>query len=279
MTARDMRSVHIELIAREPKGRPRSTPLLFVHGVFTSAHVWEPFFLPFFAGHGYRAIALSLRGHGASSGRDRLATTRLRDYVTDVERIAGGLDSTPVLIGSSLGGLVVQHYMNRHRIPAAVLMASGPPYGMAAKAFEMALSNPSLFRDMTLLQNLGPAAATLAGARRALFREDTPDDYIQRVLPDAQPESQLAVLDAMGLDLPPSRRRTDIPVLVLGGGKDPFISRTAVEMTALTFGTRAEIYPDMPHALMLDHDWQIVAERILAWLETTLTGTSAPESD
>jgi pimeloyl-ACP methyl ester carboxylesterase len=270
-----MRSVHIELIAREPKGTPRPTPLLFIHGVFTSAHIWEPFFLPFFAKHGFRAIALSLRGHGASGGRDRLATTRLRDYVNDVERIAGGLESKPVLIGHSLGGLVVQHYLNRRPVPAAVLLASGPPHGMAARAIEMALANPVLFRDMTLLQNLGPGAATLEGTRRALFRDDTPDDYIRKVLPDAQPESHMAVLDAMGLDLPSSRRRTDIPVLVLGAGKDPFISRTAVEMTALTYGSRAEIYPDMPHAMMLDQDWEQVATRMLEWLEATLAGGPA----
>ena len=267
---RDPRNVHIELIAREPKGTPRPTPLLFVHGVFTSAHIWEPFFLPFFAEHGYRAIALSLRGHGASGGRDRLATTRLRDYVNDVERIAGGLERTPVLIGSSLGGLVIQHFMTRHPVPAVVLMASGPPHGMSARAFEMAVSNPALFRDMTLMQNLGPRAATLEGTRRALFREDTSDDYIRKVMPEAQPESHLAVLDAMGLDLPPSRRRTDVPVLVVGGGKDPFISRTAMEMTALTYGTRAEIYPDMPHAMMLDQDWEIVATRICGWLDSVL---------
>lgn len=262
--------MNIEIIAREPEGKTRRTPLLFVHGVFTTAQIWEPFFLPYFARNGYRSVALSLRGHGASGGRDRLPTTRLRDYVNDVRRIAQGLDQTPVLIGHSLGGLVVQHYLNRHAIPAAVLMSSGPPHGMMGAAMQMAVSNPAVFRDMTLLQNVGPSAATVDGARRSLFRPDTPDEYIRAHLPQAQPESHLAVLDAMGLDLPSSRRRTDIPVLVVSGEKDPFITRTAVEMTALTYGARAEIFPGMPHAMMLDPEWESVAERILAWLEETL---------
>ena len=263
-------SFDLETIVHEPDGRAHATPLLFIHGVFSSARLWEPFFLPFFASRGYRSVALSLRGHGGSGGRENLAAARLRDYVTDLERVVDSLGATPVLIGHSLGGMVAQHFMARRPVPAAILMASGPPHGMSGSAMQMLFANPALFRDMTLLQTIGPSAATLEGARRALFRDDTPDEYIRKVLPEAQPESHLAALDAMGLDLPPSRRRTDIPVLVVGGDKDPFVSRVSLEMTALTYGTRAEIMPGMPHALMLDPEWETVACRMLDWLDAAL---------
>lgn len=269
----------IETIVREPDGRAHDTPLLFIHGVFSSAHIWEPFFLPFFADRGYRSVALSLRGHGGSGGRENLSAARLRDYVVDLERVVDGLGATPVLIGHSLGGMVAQHFMARRSVPAAVLMASGPPHGMSGSAMQMLFAKPALFRDMTLLQTVGPSAATLEGARRALFRDETPEEYIRRVLPEAQPESHLAALDAMGLDLPPSRRRTDIPVLVIGGDKDPFVSRVSLEMTALTFGTRAEIIPGMPHALMLDPEWEVVARRMANWLDAALregAGSTGP---
>jgi len=42
-------------------------PLLFVHGACGTASVWDEHFLDFFADQDYRAVALSLRGHGASS--------------------------------------------------------------------------------------------------------------------------------------------------------------------------------------------------------------------
>jgi pimeloyl-ACP methyl ester carboxylesterase len=41
-------------------------PLLFVHGGWHGAWCWDDHFLDFFADAGYRAVAVSLRGHGTS---------------------------------------------------------------------------------------------------------------------------------------------------------------------------------------------------------------------
>jgi pimeloyl-ACP methyl ester carboxylesterase len=261
----------LEILSRVPAADAHPTPLLFIHGAFSCARIWEPFFLPFFAERGYAAHAMSLRGHGGSEGRDRLSTTRLRDYVADVIGVMEGLPSTPVLIGTSLGGVIVQKVIADRSVPAAVLLASGPPHGMVPGTVRMLLSNPLLVLDMSLMQNLGPDAATLAGARRALFRADTPDDYIRTYLPPPNAEAPMVTLDLMGLDLPPQWGRRDMPVLVLGGEEDAFISPGAVETTALAFGTKAEMFPGMPHAMMLDRDWNKVATRIAGWLDQVLT--------
>ena len=129
------------------------------------------------------------------------------------------------------------------------------------------MTNPLLIRDIMLMTMFGPDAATVDGARRALFRPDTPAEYIRRFLPEAQPESTLAMMDVTAFDLPPSRPQTDVPVLVLGAECDAFIAENAVHETAKAFAVKAEIFPGMPHAMMLDQDWQRVATRILEWLE------------
>lgn len=260
----------LEVITSKPEGATRPPPLLFIHGAFTSAHIWKPFFLPFFADHGYEANAISLRGHGGSEGKDRLPVTRLRDYVNDVAQVAEKLRAPPVLIGTSMGGIIAQKYMHEFSVPAVVLLASGPPHGMFPSIMRMALGNPQLVRDMFMMQYVGPDTATVAGARRALFREDTPDEYIRRYLPKAERESPWVMTDMVALDLPPSRRLTEVPVLVLGGECDAFIAPTAVEATARTYATEAEIFPGMPHAMMLDRDWEKVARRILNWLDGAL---------
>lgn len=260
----------LELISNMPRRRVASAPLLFVHGAYSSGRIWEPFFLPFFAEHGYEAHALSLRGHGKSEGRERLASARLGDYVADVASIASRLEAPPVLVGTSMGGLVVQNYMHQHPVAAVLLLASGAPYGVLPSMLHMAFRRPLLARDMMLMQWQGPTAATVAGARRALFREDTPDDYIRTYLPRAESESQWVLLDMLGLDLPPTKPRLDVPILVLGGERDAFITQTAVELTARRYGTTAEIFPGMPHAMMLDREWERVARRILEWLKGCL---------
>jgi hypothetical protein len=40
-----------------------------------------------------------------------------------------------------------------------------------------------------------------------------------------------------------------------------------IEATARAYNTQAEIIPDVAHNSMLEHRWQTVAERILAWLK------------
>jgi pimeloyl-ACP methyl ester carboxylesterase len=263
--------MNLEVITRKPKGTARPTPLLFVHGAYGAAWVWDQHFLPYFAERGYVAHAISLRGHGESDGWELLPFARLRDYVADLEQVAAGLDTPPVLIGHSMGGMVVQSYLQRHAAPAAVLMASVPPHGMIGTYLGMAMTNPTLFRELATVQTFGPLAANGETVRRALFNHDTPEHVIQRVLPRLQAESQLVIIDLMGLDLPPSAPTLDLPVLVVGADNDAFIFEGALSETAKTYRTKAEMFPNMAHAMMLEPGWETVADRILEWLDVTLT--------
>jgi pimeloyl-ACP methyl ester carboxylesterase len=267
--------MRLEVISHLPSGGQRPTPLLFVHGACAGAWVWEPHFLPYFARHGYAAHALSLRGHGGSDGGAGLAFARLRDYVADVEQVAAGLAGAPVVIGHSLGGMVVQKYLHRHpgKVPAAVLMASAPPHGILGSYFHMLFRHPRLLLEMSLVQTLGPFGLQVTGVdrvRRALFSAATADEVFYAFAPRLEAESAMAVLDLWGLDTVPSRPSLHLPVLVLGGENDAFIAPGALRETARTYRTRPEVFAEMGHALMLDHHWQQAADRILAWLEATL---------
>ena len=75
-----------------PAGAPRNPgpPLLFVHGAYLAAWCWAEYFLPWFARAGYEAHAVSLRGHGASAGREMLDLAGIEDYVSDVIAAAEG---------------------------------------------------------------------------------------------------------------------------------------------------------------------------------------------
>ena len=122
--------MQLETLTHKPEANPHPTPLLFVHGAWHGAWCWEDHFLPYFAQHGYTSHAVDLRGHGKSEGGDRLRGTSISHYVSDLAQIIGKLERPPVLIGHSLGGLVVQKYLEKHQAPAAVLLASVPPGGV-----------------------------------------------------------------------------------------------------------------------------------------------------
>jgi pimeloyl-ACP methyl ester carboxylesterase len=119
----------LELIDKGSCSDTHPTPLL-VHGGWHAAWCWDEHFLDFFADNGYRALALSLRGHGGSSASKPIRTISIADYVEDVVTVAEGLPTPPVVIGHSMGGFVVQKYLETHQAPAGVMLASIPPRGL-----------------------------------------------------------------------------------------------------------------------------------------------------
>src|SRR5215210_7901490 len=110
----------LEIISREPEIKRYETPLLFVHGTGHAAWSWDEYFLPYFAEKGFSSHAVSLRGHGVSEGHEKLKWTSVADYVGDVFQAASDLPKSPVVIGHSIGGLVIQKYLEKHQAPAAI---------------------------------------------------------------------------------------------------------------------------------------------------------------
>ncbi|GAB6051936.1 alpha/beta hydrolase [Magnetospira thiophila] len=260
--------MQLEVITTPGRSPSRDTPILLVHGLYSSARIWEPYFQPFFAEHGYTTHAMSLRGHGTSEGVEQIPYTRLADYVADVAHVAAEIDPAPILIGTSMGGMLVQHHLHNHKVPAAVLLGSGPPHGMIPSLMSMVASNPFLATELSMAAFFGPQMMQIC--QRALFRTDTPSDYIQSHFFKPRRESPMAMLDMLAFDLPPSRPRKDVPVLVLGAEKDAFVTPQAVRETARAFETEEVIFPGMPHAMMLDPEWETVARHILDWLDRVL---------
>jgi pimeloyl-ACP methyl ester carboxylesterase len=258
--------MNLETITAEPVSDVDHTPLLFVHGMWHAAWCWAEHFLPYFAQHGYPSHALSLRAHGGSEGRDRLRWISMGDYVSDVVQIVGQMERAPVLVGHSMGGMVVQKYLEFDAAPAAVLLASAPPNGLIPATLRVAARHPLTFLKVSLTMSLAPVVCTPQLAQEAFFSSDAPDEKVRHCFNRLQDESFRAYLDMMGLNLPrPSRVET--PFLVLGAADDNLISPTEVEATAQAYGTTAHMFPDTAHDMMLEDRWELVAEHILSWLD------------
>ena len=257
----------LEIISRYPTGKPKGRPLLFVHGAFSHAGIWDAHFLPYFAERGYVAHALSLRGHGGSEGHGLLPWASLSDYVSDLVDAVNGMAVTPVLIGHSLGGMVVQRYLRTCKAPGAVLMASAPPYGMWDSTLGMAFRDPQLVHQLTRLMTFGPGMVDIGAVRRAMVSDRLPDEELHRYESLFQSESQRVVIDMIAFDPFSWLPAPSLPVLVLGAGHDIFLSPGQVAATARAFGTKAQIFPDMAHCMMIEPDWHTVADTIADWVD------------
>ncbi|WP_310449979.1 alpha/beta fold hydrolase [Sulfuritalea sp.] len=253
-----------EVLVRTPAVPAQPTPLLFIHGAYTAAWCWEEHFLPFFAEAGYAAYALSLSGHGGSPGRKHLDSFSIADYVRDVEAVVAELPTPPVLIGHSMGGFVVQKYLEDHQAPGAVLMCAVPPQGLMSAAMGMMFSKPGMMQDLNSL--LSGGKASLETLREALFAQPVSLDDLKRFYKGSQSESHRAIWDMSLFGMPRTGRVKRTPLLVQGAEFDHLIAASLVEMTARSYDVDAHIFPGMGHGLMLERDWKKPAQQILDWI-------------
>lgn len=255
----------LEMISRYPSDKKKSLPILFVHGAWHAAWCWDVHFLEYFAKHGFEAHAVSLRGHGKSEGREKLRWTRISDYVEDVEKTVKQFSIPPVIIGHSMGGLVVQKYLENSSAPCAVLLASVPTAGVLATTIRIALKHPIAFAKVNFSLSLFPLVATSGLAREAFFSEGFMDEELLTYSKLLQDESYLGFLDMLVFNLPkPDKVKT--PMLVLGAERDTIFHPNEIEKTARAYNTKAEIFTDIAHDMMLELKWQAVADRIIAWI-------------
>jgi len=265
VTANAASQCKLEIISRLPASPPRHRmPILFIHGAYAGAWCWKERFLPWFAQRGWAAHAVSLSGHGNSPGRDGLDRLGLDQYVADIVETVATLPAPPILVGHSMGGMVVQKYLERAAAPAVVLMASVPPQGLIYSALGLFFTAPQLFVDLNRIMGGGEPSAD--SMRQILFHQPISVENLKRYWKRFQPESHRALWDMSFFNLPNTSRVYRAPMLVLGAQYDRLISPGQVKMTANAYGVPPEIFLNMGHAMMLERGWEQVAVRIDEWL-------------
>jgi len=260
--------LNLELLSSVPESSSE-TPVLFVHGVLHGAWFWENF-LPYFSSCGFPAYALSLRGHGASPLDVPLNHVRTSDYVNDirtaVNTIEGRTGLTPIVIGHSMGGYLVQRYLQKYAAPKAVLVASAPPHGVIMTALRMQLFSPLTTLKMLLGRKLSPMIETDQATRDFAFSESMPLDEVAKHRERMCEESFRAFLDM--LYRLPNPRRVSTPLYVVGAEKDTVFAPWEIRKTARQYDAPCEIFPNMAHDMMLENGWESVADSIIDWLRS-----------
>jgi pimeloyl-ACP methyl ester carboxylesterase len=257
----------LEVRSRQPSVARNAPPILFVHGAWHAAWCWDEHFLDYFAANGYAAHALSLRGHGASEGRAGLWRWRIRDYVDDVAAVAATLPETPVMIGHSMGGFVLQKYLETQSSPAAFVMASVPPTGAWPMLLRLTEDRPLDVLKVSATLSLFPIVSDPAKAHELLFPPSMPRQTVVRYHRLLQEESLLSYLDSLGLDLIATDRVAS-PIAVFGASDDAVIAQKDVVSTARAYAVRPVFFEGVAYDMMLDPRWRTVADAIVAGLET-----------
>jgi pimeloyl-ACP methyl ester carboxylesterase len=156
--------------------------------------------------------------------------------------------------------------MERHRVPAAVLLASVPPHGALMASLRTLRRHPWAFLKANLQLRLWPIIGTPQLTRDAFFSDSMPQEKVERYFKQMGDEAYLAYLDIVFLNLPRRKRIPRTPMLVMNGTADSIFTPGEAKSTARAYGAELEIYLGMPHDLMLEEGWERVADRIISWL-------------
>jgi 3-oxoadipate enol-lactonase len=202
----------------EAAGDAGNTPLVFLHGIGGAARAWRDQLNAF--GDRYRAIAWDMPGYGGSAPLATVSIASLADALQDFLGQIGAIK--PVLVGHSIGGMIVQQWLVKYPTAAAavVLAQTSPAFGKAdgdwQKSFIDARLGP-LDRGETMV-SLAP------GLVKDLVGED-PDASGLALARDCMasvPEAsyRASMLALLGFDQRQTLKNIKVPTLVLAGSKD-----------------------------------------------------------
>jgi pimeloyl-ACP methyl ester carboxylesterase len=218
-----------------------------------------------------RGLAVASRGRllfvhglfGGPSAGPAAAPQGLENDVSDVVRAAGELQG-PVLIGHSLGGLLVLKAAERAAPPAVVAITPAPPRGVFAVR-HAALLGLAVRHAPAMVLGRPMLPGRRLTERLALHRLDAAER--ERVWRCLVPESGRQVLEITlpGLRVTPSRLRC--ACLVIAAGGDRLTPPGMVRRVARRYGAELREYAWLGHMLPLEAQWPRLAGDIAAWLE------------
>jgi 3-oxoadipate enol-lactonase len=222
----------------EAAGNPDLPALVFLHGIGGAARGWRNQ-LEFFSDRCH-AIAWDMPGYGSSAPLSKVTIASLAAALKDF--LAGAGANKPVIVGHSLGGMIVQQLLaDEPRIASAVVLAQtspafGSPEGDWQKQFIEARLGP-LDRGATM--------ATLAPSMVKELVGDDPDSRgmeLARECMASVPESsyRAMMMSMLGFDQRRALKAISVPTLLLSGTRDknapaPMMAKMATYVPGSTY--------------------------------------------
>lgn len=253
----------VEVISKlheNPTGKPS---IILIHGACMGAWVWEDNFMKYFYEQGFDVFALSLSHHGNSDRVGKLRWTSIRQYVKDLATVVDRIKGPVFLIGHSMGGFTIQHYLHSpaKNVVGATLLCSAPSHGLWQLIGKLMVHYPMYFIESLLQLSWLPVMKNKHRLKRVMFREDFPDQHMEKIMSSLQDESFLAFLEMVFLRLP-NVKYFSVPVQIIGAENDYLISVADTKRMAVRYGIVPYIVKGASHCLMLESGWEEIAKRI-----------------
>jgi len=254
--------------------------VVFVHGLWLHAESWGPW-VEHFKAAGYEASAPGWPGDAETVAETRANAERVAGYGIDevVDHYAAiirSLETKPIVIGHSFGGLIVQRVHGQGLAAAAVAIDPAPIKGVlylppsALRVASIALRNPAnRKRAVSLTED-----QFRYGFANAVSEEESKELYEQWAIPSpGRPlfEAAVAGLTLHSPAMVDTHNSSRGPLLLTSAGQDRTVPPAIVKQTRKLYDkaiavTDLKEFPSRGHSLMIDGGWQEVADAALDWL-------------
>jgi pimeloyl-ACP methyl ester carboxylesterase len=250
--------------------------VVFVHGMYMTPLCWEGW-LGRFESRGYQCLAPAWPGRDEPVDALRrqhpdpqLGRLTLQDVIERYTGFIQGLDEKPVIIGHSMGALVVQILVQRGLPAAAVAIDSAPPQGVFTTKWSFLKSN---WPHITPFASQGrPIEMTFERFQYTFVNgmplQEQQAAFNRYVVPESRRVPGQSLTSVARVDF----KKPGAPLLMIAGGSDHIIPAALVRSNFRRYKrpdslTEFKEFPGRAHFIIGQQDWEQVADFSLAWLE------------
>jgi len=243
----------------------KRTQVVLLHGAWFHTSSWDGW-AQRFAAHGFAVRA--------QSWPERLDDLTLDVLIAYHEEAVRALDTSPVLIGHSVGGLIAQRLLGAGLARAAVALAPLPVNGVPLDNAQTRLW--SLLQHEPGEERQGTISLTPAQFRHTVANAVGEDEAARLFERYAAPAPRWLFTDT-SVD---TANHTRGPLLLVSGQEDRMVPDAATRAAYKLYGDSTAVtdlkqFADRGHSLVVDSGWRAVADHVLAWLAANGIGAVA----
>lgn len=250
--------------------------VVLIHGTWGRGEGWGPARAAF-EQRGYTVHTPTLRHHELplQEGATRIAPLSMRDYTDDLVALVDSLDSPPLIVGLSLGGLLAQLVAARTRHAGVVAACPSPSPGVFTLTPTTMVGFGNVFARHFLQSRpwAKPLYPTTWQRWRRWFANTQTDEVAREVFADLVCDSGRAYCELVFPFLDRDKATTvnfaavTSPVLVIGGERDRVVPPGVARRTAARYqhGTYVEI-PRSDHLVFWGEALHVTMGHIDDWI-------------
>ena len=253
----------------------KTNTIVFIHGLFLNNESWSEW-KPYFENRGYDVYTPSYPGHEGNPASLRnsihpeLVKTGFTDVLDSMIKFIDSLHEKPIVIGHSMGGLIVQKLVEANKAVAGVIIDGAQPKNVMPPFVTIKTSWPAL---NIFKSNSHAFQGSMEWYRKSFFNTASETEAYWYYEKFAVPESRKTVKEsAFGSAAKVDFKKPHVPLLFISGEKDAFFPPRLIKKTLSMYKdknsiVRFKMFEGRSHFICGEKNWEEVADYIYDWLE------------